>query len=265
NGELVTLEQRQVATFGPDTPAPDPTPLGPPVRERVLPAHDAFCMPDELRRSGRLVIDPASPPDFLTSKGATPAEVATAVEQVRKLVVDWVEASERAGDASLAQEVVCVGLFDDVKGANSMAVGGNWLLVGIRDLYTMYGVHGGDGLGAVEFTVGHELGHILQQKAGMVFPGPTVRGAEVHADCMAGYLMGIAVPPGTTSPAQAYARTEVHRVGDRAVDNPGHHGTPEERTTAFERGWAAGSIAQQGSQGLQQTTTMLKVCSLFAP
>ena len=95
---------------------------------------------------------------------------------------------------------------------------------------------------AVMYVVAHEYAHIKQFQAKLIEPlaagRRTVKRAELHADYMAGYYLGVRKldqPTLSLRPAGA----QVWSFGDTAVDSPSHHGTPRERLDAAERGFLA--------------------------
>ena len=95
---------------------------------------------------------------------------------------------------------------------------------------------------AVASVCAHEFGHILQFKHGLdhvVGTGqPTVKRIELQADFLAGYFAGIRKLERPSFPAAVFAMTQ-YNFGDNMVDDPGHHGTPDERGAAISRGFEA--------------------------
>jgi predicted metalloprotease len=95
----------------------------------------------------------------------------------------------------------------------------------------------------VAYVVAHEYAHNLQAEFGVFdqFSGPTVRPLELQADCFAGawgnsvYRQGL-LKPGDIEEAIGTALA----VGDFAVENAQHHGTPDERREAWLRGFEGG-------------------------
>lgn len=97
---------------------------------------------------------------------------------------------------------------------------------------------------AVAYIVAHEYGHQVQHELGLFDESvPTVR-FELQADCFAG-----------TWARSAYDEDRVDRsdldealnaalaVGDFEFDSPGHHGTPDERRSAWMSGFESGDPA----------------------
>jgi hypothetical protein len=86
----------------------------------------------------------------------------------------------------------------------------------------------------------HEFGHILQNKLGLDRElhanQPTVKRLELNADFFAGYFAGLRKLERPGYPAAVFAVT-LYGLGDDMLDNPGHHGTPDERAAAIVRGF----------------------------
>jgi len=86
----------------------------------------------------------------------------------------------------------------------------------------------------------HEFSHIAQYKFGafsrLGVAEKTARRVELHADFLAGYFAGRRKQTNPRFPAADVART-FFDVGDHAVNNPTHHGTPEERAAAVIEGF----------------------------
>ncbi|MBA5639801.1 metalloprotease [Duganella sp. LX20W] len=93
---------------------------------------------------------------------------------------------------------------------------------------------------AVAAVCAHEFGHILQFKRGLdkvVGAGQrTVKRVELQADFFAGYFAGVRKLQRPNFPAAVFAMTQYH-FGDNMVNDPGHHGTPEERGAAISKGF----------------------------
>ena len=92
-------------------------------------------------------------------------------------------------------------------------------------------------------VVAHEYGHNVQQELGIeTADGTPVKPQELQADCMAGlwansaYRRGL-VEQGDLEEALATALA----VGDFEYADPQHHGTPEERRTAWLAGYESGA------------------------
>jgi hypothetical protein len=81
-------------------------------------------------------------------------------------------------------------------------------------------------------VIGHEYAHIMQMKNRLLVRN--VKWRELHADFMAGWFTALRAHfrPQDLN-ASAYS---IFSKGDYAFNEPGHHGTPAERTEAFVAG-----------------------------
>ncbi len=93
---------------------------------------------------------------------------------------------------------------------------------------------------SVAAVCAHEFGHILQYKLGLIGQlnagQPTVKRSELQADYFAGYFAGLRKRRRPAFPAAVFAQTQFN-FGDNMIDNPGHHGTPDERAAAIVKGF----------------------------
>jgi peptidase M48-like protein len=98
-------------------------------------------------------------------------------------------------------------------------------------------------------VLAHEWGHRAQFEHGwMIQTEPTVRRTELEADMWSGLYMGLAKL--WTGPAlQSFFQTLIN-LGDYNFNNPGHHGTPNQR-------YAAGATGLTLALQLLQTGTRL--------
>lgn len=111
-----------------------------------------------------------------------------------------------------------------------------------------YSVRPGDF--GVAYVVAHEYAHNVQHELGIyeAHPELPVINFELQADCMAGawanstYYQGV-LETGDVEEAIATAAL----LGDYAFENPGHHGTPQERTDAWLLGYNTGNPAECNS------------------
>lgn len=93
---------------------------------------------------------------------------------------------------------------------------------------------------ALSVIMAHEWAHILQFKLNPNLPSKG-KSRELHADYMAGYYISrkqVASSVGWVSwpDVQACAK-DLFDIGDYSFNSPSHHGTPEERMTAFNAGY----------------------------
>jgi hypothetical protein len=95
---------------------------------------------------------------------------------------------------------------------------------------------------AVAAVCAHEFGHILQYKQKLVdrvSKGQTsVKRTELQADFFAGYFAGLRKRERPEFPAAVFALTQ-YNSGDDMLNDPDHHGTPDERGAAISRGYEA--------------------------
>lgn len=101
-----------------------------------------------------------------------------------------------------------------------------------------------DGFKSIIAILAHEFGHALQYKYNMdVYGGWGGKWCELHADYLAGWYMGMK----QYFSAEKLSNNELNKVfrsffdlGDYQYNDPGHHGTKEERFTAFIGGYNEG-------------------------
>lgn len=100
-----------------------------------------------------------------------------------------------------------------------------------------------DGGISVVAIMAHEFGHIVQYRNDLerqLLRGePTVRRMELHADYLAGWYLGLMKQSNSNVSLWASGDT-FKRIGDFAYNDPGHHGTPEQRVAATEAGFEIG-------------------------
>jgi hypothetical protein len=97
-----------------------------------------------------------------------------------------------------------------------------------------------DGRGyAVPTILAHEFAHIMQFKLIQGFQGSSR--AELHADYMAGWYLAREMASLITDPQSSLKA--FFEIGDYEFNSPDHHGTPEERLGALERGWSVGALS----------------------
>jgi hypothetical protein len=110
----------------------------------------------------------------------------------------------------------------------------------------------------------HEFAHILQFKLNLTKKlregQTTVKRSELHADYLAGYYAGTWKLKKPDYPAAVVAAT-VFDHGDRKVNNPKHHGTPDERAAAVVRGFEVAyrerhNLAQAVQIGINYVSTL---------
>jgi len=97
---------------------------------------------------------------------------------------------------------------------------------------------------SVAYIVAHEFGHEIQDELGLFDrygqSVPTM-GFELQADCYAGTWAKSANDEGRLEDGDVQeALGAALAVGDFDTDNPGHHGTPEQREQAWSSGFRSG-------------------------
>jgi len=101
-----------------------------------------------------------------------------------------------------------------------------------------YGSAAGDF--AVAYIVAHEYGHQVQDELGLFERGIPTKNLELQADCYAGAWAKSADQANRLDPGDVDEAIEAAlAVGDFNTSNPGHHGTPEERSNAWQTGFQA--------------------------
>jgi len=98
---------------------------------------------------------------------------------------------------------------------------------------------------AVATMLAHEYGHNVQAELGISNSTYGVAKHEQHADCFSGAFAHVAYYQGILDANDvAEGITTAYVVGDSWFDNPGHHGTPDERMAAWKLGYnSAGPAA----------------------
>jgi predicted metalloprotease len=102
-----------------------------------------------------------------------------------------------------------------------------------------YGSAAGDF--AVAYIVAHEYGHQVQDELGLFERGYETKPLELQADCYAGAWAKSADEANRLDPGDVDEAIEAAlAVGDFNESDPGHHGTPEERASAWKAGFESG-------------------------
>ena len=97
---------------------------------------------------------------------------------------------------------------------------------------------------SVAYVIAHEFAHSLQAELGILLAEgqvyPTVR-TELHADCWAGVWANDADYEGILDDGDIEEALQTALdMGDYAIDDPLHHGTPAQRSDAFMTGYDSG-------------------------
>lgn len=94
---------------------------------------------------------------------------------------------------------------------------------------------------AVAMVMAHEFGHHIQDELGL-FGASDTPTIEQHADCLAGVWTAAAERIGILDPGDVEeGMAAAWLVGDSAFDAADHHGTSDQRVTAFVTGYAGSS------------------------
>ena len=93
--------------------------------------------------------------------------------------------------------------------------------------------------GGVAAIIAHEFGHHIQHSIGIA--DPKVSKQELQADCLAGVWVRAAAGNGSFSAKDvADARRALRALGDTETSAKLHHGTANERSAWFDRGYRSG-------------------------
>lgn len=141
-----------------------------------------------------------------------------------------------------------VGFYDDGEHPNAMAM--RYSIGGAVEFAVVFGrayfkkLMGYDPSGITLLqTAAHEFAHIWVYRDGLFDKiragAPTVKRVELHADFMAGFYLGLRK---RDNPDASFWAAGIGRwqSGDTEFRNMHHHGTPEERLAAAEKGFLLG-------------------------
>lgn len=139
------------------------------------------------------------------------------------------------------------GFYDDSGDPNAYAseevendVPGTWGKVRFgRQLHAELIQKYGDDRIAVLSILAHEFAHVAQYQRGAMsaLAGRTVKRAELHADMLSGYYLGLRKIANDSIKLRS-AGMALYSIGDFAYNDPQHHGAPQERIEASEHGFA---------------------------
>jgi len=143
-----------------------------------------------------------------------------------------------------------VGFYDDGKQPNAMAISyiengkPSYGVVFGRNYFQKLFQYDPSGIAFLQ-TAAHEFGHVWMYKTGqlnkLLKGQPTVKRAELHADFLAGYYLGLRK---RDNPKASFRGAGMKRweSGDRYLREKQHHGTPKERLAAAEAGFRLGFL-----------------------
>jgi hypothetical protein len=139
--------------------------------------------------------------------------------------------------------------YDDSRANNAYAttdtrVDGTWgtVLFGRTMFWNLVRENDDQGMSTIA-VLAHEMGHVVQFHRGLnkiLLKGQkTVKRNELHADYLSGYYLGTLkrVNPNISL---LFAGAMFRSLGDMSVNSRDHHGTPDERIMAAERGFTQG-------------------------
>lgn len=185
--------------------------------------------------------------------GVTPAEAA----QVTDVLIPLIKGTKQLRDGYNPLFTLNAFAFTaegepSLQGISDKIVMGDGIIKALRDT-------GNIAVGP-QMVVSHEFGHHVQFENHAYPPGdPTpeiTRRMELMADAYGAYLDAHAKGL-NFGPARIAGTVEVaHLVGDCAVDNPGHHGTPSQRARAAA--WGAALAKSNGMNVLPSRTVMAR-------
>lgn len=168
---------------------------------------------------------------------------------------------------STNQRPLCFGFYNDVRGANASAYKDVAVVFGVRLLATLPAMSEATYAEAIKFILAHEFAHNLQWRHNLKFdyilPMLSTKKKELHADCIAGYLIRAHKEVNLDSASKV--RTLIAAIGDpHAV---GDHGMAEDRIEAFQRGIESASFDILHQVKLHQVTSerMINYCKKFYP
>ncbi len=185
--------------------------------------------------------------------GVTPADAA----MVADLLIPMIKGTKQLRDGYTPLFTLNAFAFSaegepGLEGIGDKIVMGDGIIKALRDT-------GNIGVGP-QMVVSHEFGHHVQFENHAYPPGgPTpevTRRMELMADAYGAYLDAHAKGL-DFGPARIAGAVEVaHLVGDCAVDDPGHHGTPSQRARAAA--WGAALAKSNGMNVLPSLSVMAK-------
>ena len=101
---------------------------------------------------------------------------------------------------------------------------------------------------AVAYIVAHEYAHQVQHELGVFDKELPTVAFELQADCYAGTWAHSAGQDNRLEEGDVQEALDAAlAVGDFDADNPGHHGTPEQREEAWTRGFESGDPSACGA------------------
>jgi len=185
-------------------------------------------------------------------------------------IANWLNYFKGANDPlfTSSNQPLCVGLIDDSQAANAYASNGTHVVFGVRLLTEAKIEFQSEFTYAVSFVSAHEFAHIIQQRYQLVFdyvlPMLSSKQRELHADCMAGYLL----EAHKEIPFINYETTKrfVESLGSAHIVSS--HGMSDDRVNAMKAGMDAfvrSSIYEGVTANTMNTFHLLRACSPLYP
>lgn len=143
-----------------------------------------------------------------------------------------------------------VGFYDDGDNPNAIAIwyeeGGKrtYAVVFGKNYFTKLLTYDPTGITFLQ-TAAHEFAHVWMYQSGqldaLLKDQPTVKRAELHADFLSGYYLGLRK---RDNPRASFRSAGMKRweSGDTYFEHQHHHGTPKQRLAAAEKGFRMGFL-----------------------
>jgi len=138
--------------------------------------------------------------------------------------------------------------WNDCSGPNAVSLPTGDILYGVSLFQQLVAAYGGDAA-PISGVLAHEWGHQVQFNNGWFMSSePTSRPIELEADAFSGFYMALGESYSWTSIDNYFSA--IASEGDYNFNDPGHHGTPQERLTAAQLGF------QTAIQSIQTQTPL---------
>ncbi|MEM9360283.1 MAG: hypothetical protein AAGB04_29230 [Pseudomonadota bacterium] len=143
-----------------------------------------------------------------------------------------------------------VGFYDDGDNPNAIAIWyeengkRTYAVVFGKNYFTKLLTYDPSGITFLQ-TAAHEFAHVWMYQSGqldaLLEGQPTVKRAELHADFLAGYYLGLRK---RDNPKASFRSAGMKRweSGDTYFEHQHHHGTPKQRLAAAEKGFRMGFL-----------------------
>ncbi len=184
-------------------------------------------------------------------------------------IYNWVQAFKNANDPLIKQHnhVLCVGFYNDSISPNAIAYSNQAILFGPRLLSILPNLSSANYWDSLNFILAHEFSHYLQNLNQLKFeyqlPLLSTKIKELHADCMAGYIL------------QSHSEMDFYSNDNKIADliaklgdshSIGDHGTAQDRIRAVAYGIGAAEL--EAKMGFYADTTkvnkIIHTCALLS-